>query len=290
MSPNIFALYSGVALIWGSTWIAITLQLGVVDPMISVIYRFGLAALLMLLWCGWRRINLKLTLSQHLWVGLQGTLLFGLNYWVLYVASQYVTSGLIAAVFTCIVFFNALISRVFLSSPSRPRVIAGGVLGLLGVGLLFHGELTQVSLTESSLLGLGLALLATLLASFGNVVAAKNVSSNQSITAVNAWAMVYGTVTMVMVAGVLGVPYNFDFRPTYALSLLYLAFFGSVLTFAGYLRLIETLGPDKAAYMSMLVPVIALVFSSLFEGFTWSLVAGIGLICILLGNWVGLRR
>ena len=265
-------------------------QLGVVAPLASVIYRFGLACALLFLWCRWRGIGLRLTRQQHLLMALQGTFLFGLNYWILYLATQYLTSGLIAAVFTTIVFFNAFNARLLLALPLRRNVLLGGVIGLLGVALLFSRELNRFSFSDNSALGMALALLATLLASLGNIVAARNTRDGQSVLAINAWAMLYGTLVMIIAALMLGVDFDFDWRPSYLLSLFYLTLFGSVLTFAGYLRLITLLGPDKAGYMSMLVPVIALTLSWLFEDYVWTPLAAAGLTCILLGNWVALRR
>ena len=283
-------LYSGVALIWGSTWLAITFQLGETAPLASVIYRFGLATVMLFVWCLWKKIDVRMNRRQHVLMGVQGTFLFGLNYWVLYLATEHLTSGLIAAVFTTIVFFNALNGRLFLALPVRRGVLVGGAIGLAGVAMLFVREIEGFTLTGESGAGMLLALLATLLASLGNIAAAKNISGGRSVLVINAWAMLYGTVVMIVAAVVLGVEFSLDGRLSYWLSLGYLSLFGSLFTFAGYLRLIAILGPDKAGNMSMLVPVIALGLSSVFEGYMWTPAAMAGLVCILFGNWVALRR
>ncbi len=283
-------LYLGVALVWGSTWLAITFQLGVVDPLVSVIYRFGSASALLFVWCLLRRIPLKLTPRQHAFMLLQGSFLFGLNYWILYLAAQHVTSGLIAATFATIVFLNAFNARLWLQMPIKAEVLQGGVAGIAGVALLFSHELQGVSWSGPVAVGLGWALLSTLMASLGNITAAHNTSGGRSVMAINAWGMLYGTLTVLIIALLLGVPFTFDTRPSYLLSLGYLVVFGSILTFAGYLRLITVLGPDKAAYMSMLVPIIALTLSSIFEGYQWSLSAFAGLALVLAGNWWAMGR
>ena len=135
-----------------------------------------------------------------------------------------------------------------------------------------------------------LALLATAFASLGNITAAHNTGKGTSVTTINAWAMLYGTSGLFVVSLILGVEYQFDFSAKYLGALFYLAIPGSILTFAGYLRLITTLGPDKAAYMSMIVPVIALILSSVYEGYQWTLAAVVGIILVLAGNWWAMRK
>ncbi|MDY6919315.1 MAG: EamA family transporter [Pseudomonadota bacterium] len=179
---------------------------------------------------------------------------------------------------------------MWLRTPIRPTVLLGGVVGLSGVMLLFSNELDALSLQDSAALGLGLALLSTLLASLGNIAAAHNTASGTSIMVINAWAMAYGTLALVATALLLGIPFTMNFSFSYLTAMLYLTIPGSIITFAGYLRLIHLLGADKAAYMSMLVPVIALLISSLFEGYQWTLLAVLGLALILCGNWLALRR
>ncbi|WP_317929652.1 DMT family transporter [Halioxenophilus sp. WMMB6] len=284
------ALYLLVALIWGSTWIVITLQLGTVDPLASVIYRFALASSLLFAWCFIRGQPLKLSLKQHGLMIVQGSFLFGLNYWILYLATQHLTSGLIAATFSTIVFFNALNGRIFLKMAIRSQVIVGGCLGLVGVLLLFAKELQNFTFADTTTTGLALALFATLLASLGNITAAHNTNTGLSVLAINAWAMCYGTVTMAVIALLLGTQLQFDTSITYLGALAYLVLFGSIITFAGYLRLIKTLGPDKAAYMSMLIPFIALQLSALFEEYQWTLAGSFGLLLILAGNWWAMRK
>lgn len=283
-------LYCCVALIWGSTWYVITLQLGVVEPLVSVIYRFALASLILMAWCWFKGVRLRLSRQQHVFIALQGSMLFGLNYWVLYEASRFLTSGLIAAVFSTMVFFNALNGRLLLAMPIRIPVVVGGVVGLSGIVLLFLPEFSHFSWAEGRPWGLVLALFGTGFASLGNIAAARNTAAGLSVTTINAWGMVYGTVGLVAVSLLLGVEYRFDWRPTYVGALLYLGIPGTILAFAGYLRLITHLGPDRAAYMSMVVPVIALLFSSWFEAYQWSLPAIIGISLILLGNWLALGK
>lgn len=283
-------LYALVALLWGSSWIAITFQLGSVDPLISVIYRFVLATGFMFGWCAYQRQSLRLPVHYHFSLAVQGCFLFGFNYWVLYQASQYVTSGLIAVIFSTIVFFNALNGWLFLRMPVRSEVLLGGVIGLAGIVLLFWPQLDGLGLSNQAGWGLILAFISTFMASLGNIAAAANTARKIPIVVINCWAMLYGTLTLAITAAVLGIPYTLDFNTPYILSWLYLAIGGTIITFAGYLQLIHRLGADKAAYMSMVVPVIALLISSVFEDYQWTAAGALGLLLILLGNWWAMRK
>lgn len=284
------ALYLVTVLVWGSTWLAITFQIGVVDPLVSVIYRFALATVLMWLWCIGKRISLRLTRREHLRVLVQGSCLFAFNYWLMYLSAQYLTSGLIAVVFSLIVFLNVLNGRLFLGMTIKFNVVGGSLLGIVGVILLFYPEVEGFGLSDESLAGLLLALAATWVASLGNIVATLNSHSGRSIYAINAWGMFYGTLTLLVVAGVLGIEYRFDTSAGYVGSLLYLAVFGSIVTFTAYLNLLRQIGPDRAGYIGMMVPVIALILSSIFEDYRWTLPGLGGLVLILVGNWRVMRK
>jgi drug/metabolite transporter (DMT)-like permease len=145
-----FVFYAGTVLIWGTTWLAITFQLGVVDPMISVIYRFALAAALLQVYLRVAGLRMRFALREHLYIALQGTLLFALNYWIFYAAELYLTSGLVAVVFSTIVFQNILFGALLLGDPIRPRVVFGASLGLVGIGLVFWPELSSFNLSDHS--------------------------------------------------------------------------------------------------------------------------------------------
>lgn len=290
MGTSVLTLYLITVAIWGSSWLAITFQLGTVEPIASVVYRFALAALLLFAWCRFRRIPLRLSPREHGFMFLQGSCLFGFNYWLMYLSSQYLTSGLVAVIFSGVVFFNVLNARVFLGTVINVRVLLGGVLGLGGVMLLFLPEMEGFSLDSDVARGVGLGLAATFVASTGSIVATRNSHGGRSVMAVNAWGMLYGTLVLVLVARGLGVSYDFDTSPGYIASLLYLSVFGSIVTFATFLKLLSLIGPDKAGYVGMLIPVVALSLSSVFEDYVWSLAALLGLCLILAGNWFAMKK
>jgi drug/metabolite transporter (DMT)-like permease len=290
MPLSAYMLYFTTVLIWGSTWLAIKFQLGAVDPMVSVIYRFGLASILLFAWCVLARARLRLTPREHAFIALQGCCLFGLNYWVVYWAEVYLTSGVVAVVFATMVFMNFFNAALFLKRPLVPVVLVGGLIGLGGVALLFWPEVGSLGLDDTALRGLMLALGATYLASLGNIVATRNASFGLKVITVNAWGMFYGTVLLALVALVTGVEFHFPTGMPYVASLLYLSVFGSIVAFGAYLRLMALIGPERAGYNAMLTPVVALLLSTAFEGYRWTLPAAAGLVLIVLGNALVLRR
>ena len=290
MGATALGLYLVTVLIWGSTWLAITFQLETVTPLASVIYRFALASVLLFGWCWLKKIPLSLSRREHGFMVLQGSFLFGLNYWLVYLAEQYLASGLVAVTFSTIVFFNVINARVFLRTAVKLKVVLGGLLGLVGVMMLFSRELGSFRRVDDTVFGIALALAATFTASLGNIVATRNCCTQRSVMAINAWGMLYGTLLLLTVALALGIDFSFDCGLSYVSSLLYLSVFGSIVTFAAYLKLLALIGPDKAGYIGMLIPVIALALSSVFEDYNWSLPAVIGLCLILVGNWQVMRK
>jgi drug/metabolite transporter (DMT)-like permease len=283
-------LFAIPTLIWGSTWLAIRYQLGVVDPVVSVAYRFVAAGVLMLAFCRVRGIPLRLGARDQVFVALQGLLLFGVNYWLVYEAERFLPSGLVAIVFSGILFANVLNGRVFLGSPVRREVLVGGVLGLAGVSAIFLNDLRTFSVSSRSLQGLALALVSVYLASLGNILSARNQRAGLSVLQSNTLGMVYGGTAMAVVSALLGRPFAFDTSLRYVASLTYLTVFGSIVAFACFLTLLGRIGADKAAYVTLVMPVIALILTTFFESYHWTpaAVAGAGL--VLVGNYVALRR
>ncbi len=276
--------YLATVLIWGSTWLAITFQLGVVDPQLSVAYRFLLAALLLLLYCVWRRLPMGFSLRGHLFIALQGLCLFGFNYWLIYLSTQYLTSGLIAVLFSSVIMMNIVNGLLFLGSPVRGYVVLGALTGLAGITLVFWPELVGVDLEGETVIATALALFGTYLASLGNIVSARNQRVGLPVVQTNAFGMAYGGFAMLLVAVFSGVDVNFDTSIPYLGSLLYLTVFGSIVAFGCYLTLVGRLGADKAAYAMLLFPIVALQLSAWFESYQWSPQSLVGVALILLGN------
>jgi drug/metabolite transporter (DMT)-like permease len=287
---NNVLLYLATVAIWGSSWFAITYQLGVVAPEVSILYRFVLSVALLLSWCVLRRLPLRFTAREHLFMALQGVLLFSINYIIFYFATFYLTSGLVAVAFSTIVIMNIVFGAVLLEVPMRPRAVLGAVLGLGGLTLVFWPELATLDAGNAGLTGLGLSLLATVSASLGNVTSARNQRAGIPVIQGNAFGMAYGAAFTLAVALARGVPFIFEPRLPYVVSLIYLALFASVFGFGCYLTLLGRIGPDRAAYASVAFPVVALGLSTVFEGFEWTKLAFAGIVLIVIGNVVVLTR
>jgi drug/metabolite transporter (DMT)-like permease len=282
------ALFAIPTLIWGSTWLAITFQLGGVAPEASVTYRFALAALLLAAWCIATGRSLRFPPSQHAWFAAQGTLLFGLNYLAVYEAERSIASGLVAVLFSLIVFLNLLGARIFFATPVNRRTLAGAVLGVTGVALLFWRELGTHH--GNALHGIALAVGATVLASGGNLVAVRNQRRGVPLLPGVAWGMAYGALAIALVAAWEGSAWSFDTQLPYVASLLYLAAFGSVIAFAAYLTLLGKIGAARAGYVGVAAPVVALLLSTAFEGYEWTLPSLAGAVLCVTGNVLVLMR
>lgn len=283
-------LYLITVLIWGSSWLAIKFQLGVVPPTLSIVYRFTLAAGILWIYSTIRRLPMRFSLRQHAGMVLQGFFLFSLNYILVYLAEGYLTSGLVAIIFSSIVITNVFFSAIFLKDPIRPRVLLGGLVGLFGLVLVFWPELISFDLSSGRALGLILAVCATLSASLGNILAAYNQRSGLPVLQSNTLGMTYGTAFTVLLVLLQGTGLTFDSSASYILSMVYLSLFGSVIAFGTYLTLLGRIGSDRAAYVHVLYQIVALALSTLFEGLTWNLQGVLGVLLILAGNVIAVSK
>jgi drug/metabolite transporter (DMT)-like permease len=277
-------LYVVTVLIWGSTWLAIKMQLGLVHPAASIIYRFSLAALLMFAWVLSRGLPLRFKPRDHFFMALVGALMFSTNFLCFYMASAYLTSGLVAVIFSMSLLLNIANGRLFFRRKVGSPVLVGAACGLMGILLVFWSDLARFNLDSNSGRGIALALLGTLLFSLGNMASARNSAAGLPIQSSTAYSMAYGALLLTAFALLQGVELSFDFSPRYMGSLLYLALFGSVVAFGCYLNLLGRIGAERAAYATVLFPMIALGLSTVFEGFVWTPQALLGVLLALVGN------
>ena len=282
-------LFAVPTFIWGTTWLVIKYQLGVVAPEVSVAWRFALAAALLLGWCLVRGVPLRLRARQHGALALLGLLLFGLNYVLVYRAEAHLTSGLVAVLFSSMVFWNLLGARLVFGTPAPAAVVLGAALGVGGVALLFWPELRGLRGDAGLGLGVLLALAATLVASAGNLLSQRIFAGQVAVIPGTAWAMAYSALSVLGWCAARGVPITLDPRPAYLLSLLYLALLGSVVAFVTYLTLLRRIGAGRAGYTTAVIPVVAMLASTLFEGYRWTSSAGAGLALVLAGTVLVLR-
>lgn len=283
-------LFIVLVLIWGSTFAAIPFQLGVVSVEWSVAYRFGIAAAALATYAVLSRRSLRLPPSALPVVFLQGILLFSLNYFLVYYASAYITTGLIAVLFSLIVLTNAGFERLFFKSRMDARFMLAAALGVTGIACVFWPEVSELSLEDTAILGIALTLGSVLSASLGNMTATLNTRRSLPVVALNTYAMGFATVFSSTIALVLERPLAFSAEPGYVLSLLYLSVFGSAVAFGCYLALIRSIGPSRAAYSSVLFPIVALLLSTLIEDYQWTTIAAVGVLLALLGNWLLLSK
>lgn len=285
-----FLLYICTILIWGSTWLAITFQLGRVDPLVSIFYRFLSASLLSLVLCRALRLNMRFSRKEHGWIALQGFLMFSIGYWMVYTAERFIASGLAAVVTSSLIFMNILHGRLFLRKPVRGHVVSGAVLGIMGIVLIFLPEFSRLHWSDKAFQGFVLCTVSTVIYSLGNITSERNQKAGMPVLQTNALSMGYAALIMLALIWIGGKRFEFEPSIRYIGSLFYLSVFGSIAAFWCYMTLIGRIGADKAAYGPLVVPVLAMGLSSLFEGYLWSVPAVLGVFLIVSGNLLVLGR
>ncbi|CFQ92404.1 putative inner membrane protein [Yersinia frederiksenii] len=284
-------LYFLVVLIWGTTWIAITLQQqGDVAITVSIFYRFTLAAGAMMLVLLLTRRLRPLAMRDHLFCVAQGFCVFAFNFYCFYHAAAFISSGLESVIFSMAVLFNAVNGMIFFRQRFSPNLLPASILGMFGIVALFWQDLTAAHIAPELLKGIGLSLLGTYGFSLGNMISSRHQRRGLDILSTNAYAMTYGAILMGLFSLIQHQSFTLELTVSYLGSLLYLAIFGSVIAFAAYFSLIGRIGASGAAYSTLLFPLVALTISTLYEDYHWHLNAIIGLILILLGNLVMFSR
>jgi len=283
-------LFVGVVFIWGSTWLAVKFQVGNVPPEASVAYRMGIAAIFMFGWVLVRRLPLKFSLHAHLYMVLQGALIFSTNFFLFYHAAAYMTTGLIAVVFSTASAMTLLVNAILMRRSPSVRVLLGAALGVLGISIVFWPELARFSLASSAGLGVILSFGGTLCFSLGSIVSARNRKAGLSVSGNTAWAMLYGTALLICFLFFSGKHFVFDARAAYVVSLMYLSIIGSVVAFAAYFALLGRIDAERAAYATVLFPIVALTLSTFFEDYHWTGIAVTGVLLTLTGNVLVLKQ
>lgn len=277
--------------IWGSTWYAIKFQLGTVDPLMSVAYRFFLASGLLIAMCFVLKLNMVFSIKEHLLFILQGSLLFGFNYWLVYLAEQNVTSGLIAVIFSLVVFTNAIFGAVFIGAKITWKIAIGAFLAVSGTALMFRREVNLLFGTGVVVSAIIMGFASLIFASLGNVLSAYSQNKkNIPLMQANAYSMFYGALVIFIIGLGLGKKVIFGDGTAYWISLVYLAIFGSIVAFTSYLKIIGRIGPAKGSYALVFVPVIAMLFSTLFESYEWQKSALAGMPVLIMGNMIAMDK
>ncbi|TYC89315.1 DMT family transporter [Novosphingobium sp. BW1] len=288
LRPAVALPFLLVSLIWGSTWWVITGQIDAAPAGWSVAWRFLLATPAMFLVAAAMKRPLRIGRAGHVLAMLVGITQFCGNYNFVYSAEMYLTSGIVAVMIALMLVPNALLARVLLGQPITTRFLVGSGIAIAGIGLLLLHEAREAPLAGSVWLGVVLALAAMLCASISNVIQANETGRKLPMVSLLAWAMLYGTLADIVVAWLRDGPPVIPTAPRYWLGTAYLAIFGSVVTFPLYYTLIRKLGAGRAAYNGVAVVVIAMLLSTVFEGYRWSLLAGSGAALATLGLIVAL--
>lgn len=279
-------LYGLVVAIWGTTWIAIFLQQGSVAAPVSIFWRFAVASLTMIVVLVALKRLRRITLRDHLFCLLQGCCVFCFNFWCFYTAAAWINTGLESVIFSMAVLYNAINSFLFFGQRPPARFWTAALLGLLGIVTLFWDDLLHSGWSRELLLGIGLSALGTYGFSLGNMISLRHQRRGLETMTTNAWAMLYGTLVMGAIALARGDSFVPEWTVSYLGALLYLALFGSVIAFGAYFTLVGRIGPGKAAYSTLLFPLVALSISTVYEGYVWQMNGVLGLLLILTGNLV----
>jgi len=284
-------LYILTVLIWGTTWYVIKFQLGPVPESWSVAWRFFIAAALVAIWLGARGRLVDLPKGRNLiFVCVQGVMLFCLNYWLFYLISNDLTTGLVAILFSLITIMNIVNQRLFFKVPVNARSLVASFIGITGLILVFYPEFAKVQSSDRLVVAVLLGMLATWFASVGNVISARNSRAGLPVMRTNMIGMFAGAIVMSAIAVVSGDPPSIELTPRYLGAMMYLAVFGSVVAFGCYLTLISRIGADKGAYAGVAFPIVALLISTWLEDYRWTLPAVLGVALIISGNVLVLSK
>lgn len=284
-------LFTVCSLIWGTTWFAIKFQVDSTSAIVGVFYRFLIAAIMMFLI---NIIFIKKTLNfpwaNHRFFILQGLFNFCLNYILTYAAEQSISSGLVAVTFSTLIYFNMLGMRVIYKKEISKNVVHGAVLGFLGMVCLFWKEIANFNADSATIVGIIIGIVATFFASIGNMFAYKNHMLKIPVMTFNAWGMLYGAAFSLIFGLIMRENFTFPTTTPFILSLGYLSLFGTVIAFWAYQTLVGTIGADRAAYTSIINPVIAMLISSFFENIVFTPQLFLGILLCFAGNLIALRK
>lgn len=291
MNSRNIVLFTICSLIWGTTWFVIKFQIDSTSPVVGVFYRYLVAATIMfLINIIFIKKTLKFPFSNHRFFILQGLFNFCLNYILTYISEKYISSGLVALTFTALIYFNMLGMKLVFKKEISKNVIYGAVLGFLGIVLLFWKEIVNFNADRMTIVGITIGIIATLFASIGNMFAYQNHRLNIPVMTFNAFGMFYGACFSLLFGLIAGESFAFPTSSTFLLSLGYLSLFGTVVAFWAYQTLVGTIGADRAAYTSIISPVIAIVISTFFENIVFTPQLFAGIVLCFAGNILALQR
>ncbi len=284
-----WSLYTITVIVWGLSWHAMIYQVGVA-PELSIAYRFVIAAMIMVVFCLATRRRFSFRARDYGLMTLLGLFLFCTNYILFYYAASYLATGLLAVVFSMITVMNMVNAAIMFGQRIEGRVAIAAAFGLVGLALTFWSDIAGHALNHRVLIGLGLSLLGTLCASLGNMASIGLGRRGVGVVESNTIGMSVGAVAAFAFAVLHGAPIAYNPAPSYTISLLFLSLFATVIAFGAFLTLARRIGAARAAYSSVLFPILALALSAWFENYRPQPEAILGVALILIGNVFALRR
>ena len=280
---NNFLLFVITLLCWSPTWYVIKLQLGYVDPLVSVFYRFLLASTIIFIYLLVKKKNLKFSLNYHLWFLCFGISLYSLNYVFFYLSNTYLISAFPAIVFSTVVIMNILGEAFYFKKKPSLKTLIGATIGMVGIIIIFNDEIFNFNLSNNTHVGLFLALLGTFCASTGNMIHQRNLNNHFPLIETIAYSMLYGSLITLLITQIKGTELLFEYTFNYIASLTYLSVVGSIFAFIFYLKLLEKVGAGRAGYVGVVMPVLALMISTMFENLEWQIDLIMGLPILIIG-------
>jgi len=280
---NNLTLFGITLFCWSPTWYIIKFQLGYVDPLVSVFYRFLAAAIIIFIYLLIKKKNLKFSLNHHVWFLLFGIFLYSLNYVFFYLSNTYLISAFPAIIFSTVVIMNILGETFYFKKKPSFKTLIGATIGMLGIIIIFNNEIFNFSLSNDTHIGLFLAFLGTFCASTGNMIYQRNLNNNFPLIETIAYAMLYGSLVTLLITQIKGTELLFEYTFNYIASLVYLSIVGSIFAFIFYLKLLERVGAGRAGYVGVVMPVLALLISTFFENLEWQIDLIVGLPILIIG-------
>jgi drug/metabolite transporter (DMT)-like permease len=278
------ALYATVVILWGASWLPLRLQLGVVSPEVSAMWRFLLGGLVVFGWLIAVKGRVAFSLADHGRFAILGATMFSFNFVSAYYAGFHLNGGLLAVLFSLTAVINPIYAALLGRGGLNVRIVSGAIIGVIGVALLFGPKIVAVDGQTGTLTGVLLMLLSIVIFSTGNMFSAAFQARGLPVLSANAWSMLYGTAFIALFALARGQPFIVEWTPKYVLSILWLAIAGTAIGFFAYVTLIGRIGTGRTGYVTVLMPLVALVLSTFFEGYVWTIYAFFGVALVMVGN------
>jgi drug/metabolite transporter (DMT)-like permease len=274
-----------VVFAWGFSWYAITLQVAEASALLSLTYRFILAAMVMcaglLITRKWKAIPWR----DQPWLIALGFCLFSMNFLSFYLAAHFLTSGLMSVIFSTAAIFGALNTWLILRRPLELRVLVAAFVGTVGLYLLLYPNIHGEKSATTAIWTIGLPFVGTYLFSLGNLISTR-LTISYSLPNVIGQGMVWGAIILMLFCLIFEEQWAFPQSTLFWVGVIYLALVSSLLAFLTYLALVNRVGPARASYTTVLFPIVAMLVSTVAEGYVWTPVAMLGLGMALGGTYL----